>query len=64
MLHPGSNLLQNLEYNLLNSSVAAAGIYLAAFTIDAPWLGRQRMQVRHTFLLTCQSFFFLVGLLM
>ena len=45
VLHPDADLLESLEYNLLNSSVAAAGIYAAAFTIDSRWLGRQRMQV-------------------
>lgn len=46
MIHPGSNLLGLLEYNLLNSSVALFGYYFAAFTIDRLWMGRRRMQVR------------------
>ena len=45
ILHPGADILENLNYNLLNSTVAAVGIYAAAFTIDLAWLGRQRMQV-------------------
>ncbi len=46
VIHPGSNLLGLLEYNLLNSSVALFGYYFAAFTIDRIWMGRRRMQVR------------------
>jgi hypothetical protein len=46
VIHPGSNLLGLLEYNLLNSSVALFGYYFAAFTIDRAWMGRRRMQVR------------------
>ena len=45
MIHPGSNLVGLLEYNLLNSSVALFGYYFAAFTIDRLWMGRRRMQV-------------------
>ena len=45
IIHPGANLIGQLEYNLLNSSVALFGYYLAAFTIDRPWMGRKRMQV-------------------
>ncbi len=45
VIHPGSNLLGLLEYNLLNSSVALFGYYFAAFTIDRIWMGRRRMQV-------------------
>ena len=45
VIHPGSNLLGLLEYNLLNSSVALFGYYFAAFTIDRLWMGRRRMQV-------------------
>jgi hypothetical protein len=44
VIHPGSNLLGLLEYNLLNSSVALFGYYFAAFTIDRIWMGRRRMQ--------------------
>lgn len=39
-----SSLLEVLEYTLLNSAVALAGYYVAAFTIDKPWMGRVRMQ--------------------
>ena len=46
MIHPGSNLVGLLEYNLLNSSVALFGYYFAAFTIDRLWMGRRRMQVK------------------
>ena len=45
VIHPGSNLLGLLEYNLLNSSVALFGYYFAAFTVDRIWMGRRRMQV-------------------
>jgi hypothetical protein len=45
IIHPGANLIGQLEYNLLNSSVALFGYYLAAATIDRPWMGRRRMQV-------------------
>ncbi len=45
VIHPGSNLIGLLEYNLLNSSVALFGYYFAAFTIDRLWMGRRRMQV-------------------
>ena len=45
IIHPGANLIGQLEFNLLNSSVALFGYYLAAFTIDRPWMGRRRMQV-------------------
>lgn len=46
IIHPGANLIGQLEYNLLNSSVALFGYYLAAATIDRPWMGRRRMQAR------------------
>ena len=45
IIYPGANLVQQLEFNLLNSSVALFGYYLAAFTIDLPWMGRRGMQV-------------------
>ena len=45
IIHPGASLIGQLEYNLLNSSVALFGYYLAAATIDRPWMGRRRMQV-------------------
>ncbi|KAK9796270.1 hypothetical protein WJX73_010488 [Symbiochloris irregularis] len=51
VLHPGSNLLTNLEYNLLNSAVSAVGIYAAAFTIDLAWLGRKNMQAMGFFMI-------------
>ena len=47
VIHPGADLIGQLEYNLLNSSVALFGYYFAAFTIDRAWMGRRRMQVRH-----------------
>ena len=45
IIYPEADLVQQLEFNLLNSSVALFGYYLAAFTIDLPWMGRQGMQV-------------------
>ena len=45
IIYPGADLVQQLEFNLLNSSVALFGYYLAAFTIDLPWMGRRGMQV-------------------
>ncbi|KAK9839247.1 hypothetical protein WJX81_004005 [Elliptochloris bilobata] len=45
IIYPGASLVQQLEFNLLNSCVALWGYYLAAFTIDLPWMGRRRMQV-------------------
>ncbi|KAK9856439.1 hypothetical protein WJX84_007586 [Apatococcus fuscideae] len=45
ILQPGSDLLTLLEYNLLNSSIAFVGYYVAAYTIDLPYIGRRRMQV-------------------
>lgn len=40
-----ADLLTLLEYNMLNSSVAFVGYYVAAYTIDLPYIGRRRMQV-------------------
>ena len=31
-------------WTVLNSFVALCGYYVAAFTIDKPWMGRTRMQ--------------------
>lgn len=45
IIQPGSTLIGQLQFNLLNSSVALVGYYAAAFTIDKPWMGRRRMQV-------------------
>ena len=45
IIQPGSSLIGQLQFNLLNSSVALVGYYAAAFTIDKPWMGRRRMQV-------------------
>ena len=53
VIHPGSNLVGLLEYNLLNSSVALFGYYFAAFTIDRLWMGRRRMQVRAPLFWAC-----------
>lgn len=53
VIHPGSNLLGLLEYNLLNSSVALFGYYFAAFTIDRVWMGRRRMQVSEAVTAPC-----------
>ena len=39
-----STLLITFEYTLLNSFIALIGYYVAAFTIDYPWMGRVRMQ--------------------
>ena len=44
IIYPGADLIQQLEFNLLNSSMALFGYYFAAFTIDLPWMGRRRMQ--------------------
>ena len=44
----GSNLVnvaQVLGFTLINSTVALAGYYAAAFTVDKAWMGRRRMQV-------------------
>lgn len=38
-------MAQVLGYTLINSTVALAGYYAAAFTVDKPWMGRRRMQV-------------------
>lgn len=38
---------QVLGWTLLNSTVALVGYYVAAFTVDKPWMGRRRMQVQH-----------------
>ncbi len=46
IIQPGTSLVGLLQFNLLNSSVALVGYYAAAFTIDKPWMGRRRMQVR------------------
>ena len=46
IIQPGTSLIGLLQFNLLNSSVALVGYYAAAFTIDKPWMGRPRMQVR------------------
>jgi hypothetical protein len=51
IIQPGSSLIGQLQFNLLNSSVALVGYYAAAFTIDKPWMGRRRMQVNLNFLL-------------
>lgn len=40
-----SNIIQILEWTLLNSTVALTGYYFAAFTVDKKWMGRVRMQV-------------------
>ena len=37
-------VLETLEWTLLNSVIALVGYYVAAFTIDKPWMGRWRMQ--------------------
>lgn len=37
-------LLVTLEWTLVNSCIALVGYYVAAFTIDHPWMGRWRMQ--------------------
>ncbi|GBG31353.1 Inorganic phosphate transporter 1-1 [Hondaea fermentalgiana] len=39
-----ATIYQTLEYTLLNSGVALVGYYVAAFTIDKPWMGRRRLQ--------------------
>ena len=44
---PGASVKTSLEWTLLNSTVALAGYYFAAFTIDKRWMGRSRMQVSH-----------------
>ena len=36
---------QVLGFTLINSTVALAGYYAAAFTVDKAWMGRRRMQV-------------------
>jgi hypothetical protein len=58
IIQPGSSLIGQLQFNLLNSSVALVGYYAAAFTIDKPWMGRRRMQVtpppKHTQLCSSQ----------
>lgn len=36
---------QVLGFTLINSTVALAGYYFAAFTVDRPWMGRRRMQI-------------------
>eukprot|EP00884_Botryococcus_braunii_P005563 jgi/Botrbrau1/15007/Bobra.0018s0106.1 len=45
LLHPGSDLITQLQFNMLNSSVALFGYYFAAFTVDRSWMGRRRMQI-------------------
>ena len=37
---------QVLGWTLVNSTVALAGYYFSAFTVDKPWMGRRRLQVR------------------
>lgn len=44
-----ADLLTLLEYNMLNSTVALVGYYVAAYTIDLPYIGRRRMQVNSAF---------------
>lgn len=34
-----------LQYTFFNSLIALAGYYVAACTVDKPWMGRRRMQV-------------------
>ena len=55
IIYPGANLVQQLEFNLLNSSVALFGYYFAAFTIDLPWMGRRRMQAPHLSVRQCSG---------
>jgi len=45
IIQPGTSLIGLLQFNLLNSSVALVGYYVAAFTVDKAWMGRRRMQV-------------------
>ncbi len=33
-----------MTYTLLNAAVSLVGYYVAAMTIDKPWMGRVRMQ--------------------
>ena len=37
---------QVLGWTLVNSTVALAGYYFSAFTVDKPYMGRRRLQVR------------------
>jgi hypothetical protein len=37
---------QVLGWTLVNSTVALAGYYFSAFTVDKRWMGRRRLQVR------------------
>ena len=34
-----------LGWTLVNSTVALAGYYFSAFTVDKRWMGRRRLQV-------------------
>ena len=49
IIQPGTSLIGLLQFNLLNSSVALVGYYVAAFTIDKPWMGRRKMQVNTSY---------------
>lgn len=46
IINPKASIIEVLEWTALNSAVALVGYYFAAFTIDRPWMGRMRMQVR------------------
>ncbi|CAK0783592.1 hypothetical protein CVIRNUC_006791 [Coccomyxa viridis] len=44
IINPHANLIQVLEWTLLNSFIAYLGYLLAAYHIDKPWMGRMRLQ--------------------
>ena len=39
-------MCQVLGWTLVNSTVALAGYYFSAFTVDKRWMGRRRLQVQ------------------
>eukprot|EP00889_Picochlorum_renovo_P006677 jgi/Picre1/33707/NNA_001186.t1 len=39
-----ATIYKNMQWTLLNSTVALAGYFCAAFLVDKPWYGRVRMQ--------------------
>lgn len=45
ILSPDAGLFKQMQWTLLNSTVALCGYFAAAFMVDRPWYGRKRMQM-------------------
>lgn len=53
LLVPEATVFEAMQWTLLNSAIALVGYYVAAFTIDKPWMGRWRMQCTRRFRVDC-----------